>query len=97
MSAFARVYARAVAGIPVAMTFDPNRKWFDLEWLPDRTIVQPTEIFVPQLQYPRGFNVSVSKGFAWTFNKQTSVVYVALKPNSIRVSDSAFARIRPAR
>jgi len=74
--AFARVYARAVSGIPILMNFDPQRRQFRLEWRLSVMIRQPTEVFVPAIQYPQGFDVYVSKGLEWTFDSSLSVLSV---------------------
>lgn len=77
MRAFARVYARAVSGIPIFMNFDPQRRQFRLKWRLSVTIRQPTEVFVPQIHYPQGFDVYVSEGLQWTFDSDLSVLYVS--------------------
>lgn len=74
--AFARVYARVVSGIPILMNFDPQRRLFRLEWRLDVTIRQPTEVFVPEIHYPHGFHVFVSRGLQWTFDWNVSIIYV---------------------
>lgn len=74
--AFARVYARAVSGIPTVMDFDPRQRQFRLEWQLSVKIRQPTEVFVPEVHYPHGFNVYVSEGLGWTFDSDLSVLYV---------------------
>lgn len=79
MRAFARVYARAVSGIPTLMDFDPRRRQFRLEWRLSVTIRQPTEVFVPEIHYPRGFDVYVSEGLSWTFDSASSVLFVSNK------------------
>jgi len=75
--AFSRVYARAVSGIPLRMDFDPQLRQFRLEWRLSVTIGQPTEVFVPQIQYPDGFDVFVTDGLWWIFDSDSSVLYVS--------------------
>jgi len=75
--AFSRVYARAISGIPIHMNFDPQRRQFRLEWRLSVTIRQPTEVFIPQIHYPLGFQVFVSEGLKWTFDSDLSVLYVS--------------------
>jgi hypothetical protein len=53
---FARPYARAVAGEILEMRFDVRRGTFLLRYRPDPRIAAPTEVFVPELQYPNGFS-----------------------------------------
>lgn len=54
---FVRPYAVAVAGDIVSMSFSLSAGEFRLRFRPDPTVSAPTEIFVPRLQYPRGFSV----------------------------------------
>jgi len=75
--AFARVYARAISGLPIVMDFNPHRQHFHLVWQLSAMIRQPTEVFVPKIQYPHGFTVYVSKGLLWTFDSDLSVLYVS--------------------
>jgi len=75
--AFARVYARAVSGIPIHMDFDLQRRHFRLEWQLSVTIRQPTEVFIPEIHYPLGFHVYVSEGLKWTFDWNLSVIYIS--------------------
>jgi hypothetical protein len=52
---FARPYARATAGELLEMRFDARRGTFLLRFRPDPAIAAPTEVFVPELQFPCGF------------------------------------------
>ena len=56
-----RPYARAIAGTPQSMSFDTSSKVFKLAYAP-RSSTAPTEIFLPALQYPNGYQVSVQGG-----------------------------------
>ena len=52
---WARSYARAVAGTPLNMTFNPTTKAFELCYNVDASIIAPTEIFASQTySYPQG-------------------------------------------
>jgi hypothetical protein len=62
LQAVVRPYARAVAGEPLRMAFDIKRKVFEFECRHDSTVTAPTELFVPNYQYPRGYSVKVSDG-----------------------------------
>lgn len=57
-----RPYARKVAGEPIRMSFDLATKIFSFEWKPDPAASAPTEIFVPDYQYPNGIEVELSGG-----------------------------------
>lgn len=64
----ARPYARRVAGIPTAMSFDVDSKEFYFSFRDDeiRQPPDPTEIFVPAARhYPHGFEVQVTAGDRW--------------------------------
>ena len=54
---FARPFARRVQGTPLAMRFDLKRRRFRFAFNADPAIPEPTEIFVPRVQYPDGFEV----------------------------------------
>jgi hypothetical protein len=57
-----RPYARATAGEPLRMGFDYRKRTFTFEFRHDPACTAPTEIFVPNLQYPDGCRVIVSDG-----------------------------------
>ncbi len=61
-----RVYARAIAGKPLAMQFIPNQRLFSLSYYIDTDIKQPTEIVVPSIQYPQSsYTVTVNNALKW--------------------------------
>lgn len=62
LEAVVRPYARAVAGEPVRMHFDPSTRVFEFEYRSDSAIDAPTEVFVPSFQYPRGYLAELSSG-----------------------------------
>lgn len=64
LQGFCRPYARATAGLPLEMQFDPVTGTFHFRYRPDLTVVQPTEIVVPQVQYPQGAIVTLTHGHA---------------------------------
>jgi hypothetical protein len=59
---FSRPYARRVAGEPVNMSFDMVSGEFVLVFDAEPDIEAPTEIFVPAVQYPQGYQVIASAG-----------------------------------
>jgi hypothetical protein len=59
---FCRPYAVKTAGTPLAMSFDLKKKRFEYSFKPDPTITEPTEIYVPRVQYPAGYNVETTGG-----------------------------------
>lgn len=67
--AFARPHARKIAGIPTTSLFSTSRVKYVLEYSTDwkhfaaaETLNAPTEVVVPHVQYPVGYNVTVSDG-----------------------------------
>ena len=56
---FIRPYARATAGLPLLMAFNSRSREFRFAFQPDTQASGPTEIYIPELQYPKGFSISV--------------------------------------
>ncbi|HLH62407.1 MAG TPA: cellulase family glycosylhydrolase [Ktedonobacteraceae bacterium] len=73
LQAVVRPYARSVAGEPLRMTFDIDRKMFVFEFRHDASISAPTVLFVPNYQYPRGYRVEVSDG-SYEIDRERQVV-----------------------
>ena len=57
---FVRPYAYATAGRIIEMSFNQRLGEFLLRYEPDEKIAAPTEVFVPPLQYPKGYALEVS-------------------------------------
>jgi hypothetical protein len=57
-----RPYPRAVAGELIKFSFDIKRRVFELQFRHDPAIDKPTEVFIPDYQYPRGYEVKLSDG-----------------------------------
>jgi hypothetical protein len=68
-----RPYARAVAGEPLEMAYNPGRRVFDFTFRHDAAIQAPTEIYVPNLHYPDGYEVEVSDG-TYTADREAQVL-----------------------
>jgi hypothetical protein len=62
LEAVVRPYARKIAGEPLRMAFDTSRRVFEFEFRHVQGVTAPTEIFVPDYQYPDGYTVEVSDG-----------------------------------
>jgi endoglycosylceramidase len=62
LAVLSRPYPRAVSGTPLSYRFDHTRRSrrFVLVFRASPRIHAPTEIFVPRMQYPRGYDVRVS-------------------------------------
>jgi hypothetical protein len=92
LSAVVRPYARAVAGEPLKMSFDRRRRVFEFGFRHDPAVSAPTEIFVPELQYPRGYQVTLSDGsyqsipgaqiLAWRHRGEASTHRLRIRPKA---------------
>jgi hypothetical protein len=51
-----------VAGEPLEMSFNPGRREFKFAFRHEPGIDAPTELYVPNYQYPHGYEVVVSDG-----------------------------------
>ncbi len=59
---FCRPYAVRTTGTPLAMSFDLKRRHFVYSFEADPAIAEPTELYIPRVQYPRGYAVALSGG-----------------------------------
>jgi hypothetical protein len=59
---FCRPYARRTAGTPLHMSLDLKKGRFLFMFEADPAVDEPTEIFVPGVQYPEGVTVTVTNG-----------------------------------
>jgi hypothetical protein len=62
LPAIVRPYACKIAGEPLRMSFELTTKTFELDFRHDPAATAPTEIFLPDYQYPRGYTVELSDG-----------------------------------
>ncbi len=86
MAGFVRPYARATQGTPLSVRFQRLSGDFDLVFKADPASQGATEIFVPRLQYPRGFTIETSAGQTeLDFEKQLAKVVVST-PGEVRVA-----------
>lgn len=75
LSAVVRPYAKKVAGEPLNMRFDPERGIFTFSFRHDDSITEPTELFVPNSQFPAGYRVEVTDGEYEINREQQTVLY----------------------
>lgn len=71
--AVVRPYAKAISGTPLEMLFDIKSGVFTFKFRHDGSVSEATEIFVPSLQYPEGFDVKVSDG-DYEYNVETQMM-----------------------
>ena len=62
LQAAVRPYPMRTAGQPLQFAFDIRSKRFTYTFRGDDSLAAPTEIFVPEYQYPAGYAVEVSDG-----------------------------------
>jgi hypothetical protein len=75
LEAVVRPYARKVAGEPLEMAFELKRRAFHIAFRHDPAVEAPTEIYVPNLQYPHGYRVEVSDGEFQIDREAQTLVY----------------------
>jgi hypothetical protein len=76
---FARPYARKIAGMPLAMSFNRKTRVFRLVFASDPAVNAKTVIFVSQAQYPNGFEVVLSDG-TWEEDRADFTILIAHDP-----------------
>ncbi len=91
LDAIVRPYARKIAGEPLRMSFDLESKTFELEFRHDPAATGPTEIFVPDYQYPNGYTVEVSDG---THHMDTNAMTLCVMHSDSQPTHTV--RIRPS-
>ncbi len=62
LEAVVRPYAQKIAGEPLRMSFDIKSRRFEFEFRHDPQGTAPTEIYIPDFQYPHGASVTISDG-----------------------------------
>ncbi|CAH1791555.1 unnamed protein product [Owenia fusiformis] len=80
---FSRTYAQAIAGTPTFQKFDFLTGDYTFEYMHDPTINAPTELYVPTLHYPIGFNVTLTPGLKWSYEAKVQRMLITLHSNDI--------------
>jgi len=62
LEALVRPYPTVISGEPLSIDFDYKSKRFEFKFRSDHDVDEPTVIFIPNLQYPMGYKVSVTDG-----------------------------------
>ncbi|MBS0585678.1 MAG: cellulase family glycosylhydrolase [Verrucomicrobia bacterium] len=74
--ALIRPYAMKTAGTPIHMHFDVDKKIFIYVFINAERSDKPTEIFLPNLHFEKGFLIEISDGFyKMDFERQTLSYY----------------------
>jgi hypothetical protein len=75
LTAIVRPYPRAVAGEPLALRFNPRTSAFRFTFRHDSAVDAPTLLFVPNMQYPDKYKVSVTDGTYESLFDQQLLIY----------------------
>ena len=91
LEAVVRPYPLATAGEVLRMSFSARTRQFELQFSHDPQVTAPTEIFLPNFQYPHGCQVEVSDGTYEVIPNEQRLVYrhslqraehkIRIKPN----------------
>ena len=61
LKALSRTYATAIAGTPLSTSFDVTDGFYNLSWLVNANITEPTEIYLnEELWYANGYSIDIS-------------------------------------
>ncbi len=75
LRALLRPYPQKTAGEPLRLTFDFLNRSMEYHFRHDPSIDQPTEFYVPEYRYPRGYLVKVSDGRFEPRPEQQRLIY----------------------
>ncbi len=75
LAAAVRPYTRAMAGEPLKMSFNLKTRLFEFEFRHEPEVTAPTEIFVPNYQYPQGYQVDISDGAYEIDRAEQTLIY----------------------
>jgi len=93
LAAAVRPYARKISGVPLAMHFDVDSRVFTFTYETGLNPDAPTELFVPQYQYPEGLTVTFVKptghASAEPVQAPTYDVFMAQQTIQVRVRTSS--------
>jgi endoglycosylceramidase len=82
VKALSRTYARATAGTPISMKFDPLTAKFELVYLLNTKVTQPTEIYLNEdFYYPNGYTFTLTPSeFAQAKSPGKNLLWVLVLP-----------------
>ena len=73
---FSRVYPQSTSGKPIYLFYNPKSLLFIYEFEQNPTITEPTEIYVPEFLYPRGFHIFLSNNLVYELDRMNNLVLV---------------------
>lgn len=79
---FCRPHYFHCAGIPLKMEFNYKEKAFYFEFEGDSSISAPTIIYVPKIQFPKGYEIELSEG-EYDRNEEEQLIFIHIKKDSI--------------
>lgn len=92
---WSRTYARAIAGNPRNMTFNPVTLDFEFCYVPNVSIKAPTEIFIPKTYtYRNGFEVSCDVGLICIEKGDVLLVTVSTKQEDVKGESIKCVRVK---
>jgi hypothetical protein len=77
---FCRPYAQRIAGTPIKMRFNRKTGKFQLKYEVNQNIDAPTEVYIPHVQYPKGFEVCCEGG-EWEKIENEPLIHI-IKPKN---------------
>jgi hypothetical protein len=77
---FSRIYPKSTSGKPISLLYDPQILLFNYYYEHNPAINQPTEIYLPEFLYKKGFQVTVSDHLKYEFDNNSHLL--------IRVDDN---------
>jgi len=90
---FSRPYARAIAGIPKLMYFDRVTTTFTLQYIHNRNITAPTEVYIPPVHYAGGVKVGLTNGFLWTHDEKQHTINIYPHKNVTNMTDDPEVKL----
>ena len=75
---FCRPHFLSVAGTPLKMSFDRKKGTFLFAFDADASIPAPTTLYIPNIHYPNGYDITVSEG---DVKKEEQLVYIQIHQN----------------
>jgi len=94
--ALSRSYAQAIAGQPLSMIFDPRTARFQLVFIVNTDIHQPTIIYInEELNYPQGCDINVAPVNSLTWNSTDPNYYEFIPGTSTKNGTAVTILITP--